>query len=146
MLTSADRAAAQSWVGAARLAMGDLDGAAASAEQARSAAAEAGDHATTSTAMAALALVAELRGQLREALATIDDGTRLADQSPGRQGHRHPLFMTRGHILVELDRLDGGQGDAGHRQADQRGVRRALAPARISGGPWHGAIHRRGVG
>ncbi len=148
-LTSADRAAAQSWVGAVRLAMGDLDGAAASAEQARTAAAEAGDHATTSTAMAALALVAELRGRLGEALRIIDDATRLADQSPGRRGHRHPLAMTRGHILIELDRLDEARAtlDAGGRISEEFGVRWHLpgyqavrGMERFIAGEWDDAI------
>ncbi len=149
MLTSADRAAAQGWVGAARLAMGDLDGAAASAERARAAAAAAGDHTTTSTAMAALALVAELRGCLADALRIIDDAVRLADQSPGRQGHRHPLFMTRGHILVELDQLAEARAtlDTGRRISEEFGVRWHLpgyqavrGMERFIAGEWDDAI------
>ena len=31
---------------------------------------------------------------------------RLADQSPGRLGHRFPVHFPRGSVLVELDRLD----------------------------------------
>jgi ATP/maltotriose-dependent transcriptional regulator MalT len=148
-LTSADRAAAQGWAAAVRLAMGDLDGAAASAEQARSAAAAAGDYATTSTALAALALVAELRGRLGDAIRIIDDGLRLADQSPGRQGHRHPLSMTRGHILVELDRLEEARAtlDTGRRVSEEFGVRWHLpgyqavrGMERFIAGEWDDAI------
>lgn len=104
VLTGAERASALGWASIARRWLGDLDGSAATAEKARSAAAVAGDHLTTVIAMASLAAVAELRGRLRDAMRIIDDAVRLADHSPGRQGHRYPLHAARGFILVELDR------------------------------------------
>src|SRR5215472_14192597 len=68
VLAGADRAAAQAWASYARLALGDLDGASAVAEKARSAAASASDHLSASIAMASLAVVSEFRGHLRDAL------------------------------------------------------------------------------
>jgi hypothetical protein len=89
----------------ARLRLLDLDGAAAAAGEARLAAVPARDHLATSIAIASLALVSELRGHLREALQITDDAVLLADQSPGRLGHRFPVHIPRGFILVALDRL-----------------------------------------
>jgi hypothetical protein len=89
-LSAQARGSAWAWASMARVSLGDLDGAAAAAEQARPAAAAAGDHATTSLALTCLAVVREFRGDLREALRIIDEGARLADQSPARQGHRYP--------------------------------------------------------
>ncbi|HEY7048866.1 MAG TPA: hypothetical protein VH373_16710, partial [Jatrophihabitantaceae bacterium] len=95
------------WASVARLWLGDLDGASATAEQARSAAAAVGDPLATSTALGSLVAVAECQGHLRDAGRLIDDALRVADQTPGRQGHRpHPLHADRGFILTELDRLD----------------------------------------
>ena len=76
------RAAAQGSEGVARLELGDLDGAAAAAEQARGAAAAAGNHPLVSLATAAQAMVEELRAHLGGALRIIEDGMRLADRSP----------------------------------------------------------------
>jgi hypothetical protein len=59
LLTGAERAEAQAWASFARLRLLDLDGAAAAAGQARSAAVSARDHAATSIAMASLAVVSE---------------------------------------------------------------------------------------
>jgi tetratricopeptide (TPR) repeat protein len=88
LLTGAERAEAQAWASFARLRLLDLDGAAAAAGEARSAAVSARDHAATSIAMVSLAVVSENRGHLREALQIADDAVLLADQSPGRLGHR----------------------------------------------------------
>jgi len=88
LLTGPEQAEAQAWASFARQLMGDLDGAAATAGEARSATVSARDHVATSIAMATLALNALVRGHLPEALQTADDAVRLADQSPGRQGHR----------------------------------------------------------
>ena len=63
------------------------------------------------------------------ALEIIDDAVRLADQSPGRRGHRYPVHVTRGRILIELDRLEKARAALDDRPADQRGTRRPLAPA-----------------
>jgi tetratricopeptide (TPR) repeat protein len=106
LLTGAERAEAQAWASLARLVLADLGGAAAAAEEARSAAVAARDPLATSVALGSLALVSELRGDLRDALKIIDDAVRLADESPGRLGHRFPLHDFRGSILTALDRLD----------------------------------------
>ena len=102
-LTGAERARAQAWAAMARLSLGDLPGAAAAAEHARSAA--SGDPLATSMAMLALADTAEWSGHLCAALEIIDEAVRLADESPARLGHRYPLQAARGHILMELDRF-----------------------------------------
>ena len=148
-LPGAERAAARAWAGFARMSLGDLDGAAASAEQARSAAATAGDHLTVSVAMTTLARVSESRGHLRDALQITDEAMHLADESPGRLGHRYPIRATRGHILIELGRPEEARSalGAGMRISEEIGVRWPLllyqgflALERFITGEWDDAI------
>ena len=148
-LPGAERAAARAWAGFARVSLGDLDGAAASAEQARSAAASAGDHLTVSVAMTTLARVSESRGHLRDALQITDEAVHLADESPGRLGHRYPIRATRGHILIELDRPEEARSalGVGMRISEEIGVRWPLsiyqvflALERFITGEWDEAI------
>jgi DNA-binding CsgD family transcriptional regulator len=143
------RATAWGWASMARLSLGELDAAATVAEQARSAAALSGDHVTTSLALTCLAVVAEFRGALGEAVGIIDEAARLADQSPGRQGHRYPLHVTRGHILLELDRLEDARSTlvSGRRISEELGVRWPLtsyqvflALERFLAGEWDDAL------
>jgi len=148
-LPGAERAAARAWAGFARVSLGDLDGAAASAEQARSAAAAAADHLTVSVAMTTLARVSESRGHLRDALQITDEAMHLADESPGRLGHRYPIRATRGHILIELGRPEEARSalGAGMRISEEIGVRWPLllyqgflALERFITGEWDDAI------
>ncbi len=148
-LPGAERAAAKAWAGFARMSLGDLDGAAASAEQARSAAAAAADHLTVSVAMTTLARVSESRGHLRDALQITDEAMHLADESPGRLGHRYPIRATRGHILIELGRPEEARSalGAGMRISEEIGVRWPLllyqgflALERFITGEWDDAI------
>ena len=118
LLTSAMRASGLGWASIARMWLADLDGSVATGQLARSAAAAAGDHMTAGIAEAMSAIVALLRGQLATALEIIDDAVQAADRSPGRQGHRYPLHVARGFVLIELDRL----GRAHHRDAGCRGA------------------------
>ena len=149
VLTGAESAAALAWAGYARLWLGDLDGASAEAEQARVAAVSADDHLSVSVAMATLARVSEFRGRLQDALQIIDEAVRLADLSPGRLGHRYPVRVIRGHILIELDRLEEARSalSAGRQISEDLGVRWPL-PAyqvflsfeRLIAGEWDDAI------
>ena len=148
-LPGAERAAARAWAGFARMSLGDLDGAAALAEQARSAAAAAADHLTVSVAMTTLARVSESRGHLRDALQITDEAMHLADESPGRLGHRYPIRATRGHILIELGRPEEARSalGAGLRISEEIGVRWPLllyqgflALERFITGEWDDAI------
>ena len=145
-LPDAERAAAWAWAGFARVSMGDLDGAAASAEQAGSAAASGGDHLTVSVAMTTLARVSESRGHLRDALQITDETVHLADESPGRLGHRYPICTTRGHILIELDRPAEARSALGVGMRISEGERRHLVPVHVPGVPCPRALHHRGVG
>ena len=149
VLAGTDRAAAQAWASYARLALGDLHGASAVAEKARSAAASASDHLSASIAMASLALVSEFRGHLRDGLRILDEAVRLADESPGRAGHRYPLHAIRGWLLLEFDRLQEGRAslDAGRRICEELGVRWPLPSYQLFGayerfvaGEWDDAI------
>ena len=61
---------------------------------------------------------------------------RLADQSPGRQGHRFPLHIARGFILIELDRLEEARSalDTGRRISEELGIRWQLPSYQIVSG------------
>ena len=149
VLTGAESAAALAWAAYARLWLGDLDGAWVEAEAARVAAVSADDHRSISVAMATLARVSEYRGRLGDALQIIDEAVRLADLSPGRLGHRYPVRVVRGHILIELDRLEEARSalSAGRQISEDLGVRWPL-PAyqvflsfeRMLAGEWDDAI------
>jgi DNA-binding CsgD family transcriptional regulator len=148
-LPSNDRAAASAWASYARLALGDLDGASAVAEKARSMAESAGDRLSASIAMASLALVSEFHGNLRDSLRIIDEAVRLADESPGRLGHRYPLHAIRGWLLIECDQLDEARASigAGRRICEELGVRWPLPSYQVFGaygrfvaGEWDDAI------
>ena len=149
VLTGADRANGLAWASVARVWLGDLDRAASAAQQARSLAAAAGGHLATSIAMGSLALVSVLRGNLQDALEISDEAVRLADHSPGRQGHRHLVHVDRGFILIELDRLEEARAslDAGQRITQELGVgwpvpsyHGARAMERFAAGEWDDAI------
>jgi DNA-binding CsgD family transcriptional regulator len=149
VLTGTDQAAAHAWASYARLALGDLNGASAVAEKARSAAASAGDHLSASIAMASLALVSEFHGHLQNGLQILDEAIRLADESPGRLGHRYPLHAIRGWLLIEYDRLEEARASlgAGRRICEELGIRWALAFYQVFGayerfvaGEWDDAI------
>ena len=99
VLTDAERAGARAWAAYARLSIADLDGAAVTAEEALAAA--PADPLVNSVAVATQALVTVHRRHPADALEIIDDAVRRADQSPGRQGHRFPIHVTRGFILTE---------------------------------------------
>jgi len=139
LLSSAERAGAQARASFARLQLADLDGAAAAAAQARAAAVAARDHVATSMAMATLAMVSEVRGDLGEALQIIDDAVRLADDSPGRLGHRYTLHGFRGYILTALGRLDEARStlETGLRISEELGIPGGFRPY-----PWIRALER----
>ncbi len=148
-LTGTARAHGLAWASFACVMLGDLDRAAAVAEQARSAAAAAGDHLALSIALTSLAGAAEFSGQLAEALEIIDDAVRLADQCPAREGHRFQVHLPRAHILLELDRLEEARAalESARRISDEFGVRwhlpsyqAARGVERFIAGEWDDAI------
>ena len=147
-ISEAERAAAHAWAGFARISLGDLDGAAAS-ERAAAEGAAADDHLTTSIIMSTTARIAESRGHLGEALEIAADAVRRADASPGRLGHRFPVCVTQGRLLIALDRLPEARSalSAGVRVSEELGVRWALATHRVylayerfAAGEWDDAL------
>ena len=149
LLTDAERAEAQAWASFARMLVADLDGAAAAAGEARSVAVAAGDDVATSISMAALAMNSLRRGDLREALQIADEAVLLADQSPGRLGHRFPVHIPRGYVLVEFDRLDEARStiETGMRISEELGIGWGLvvyhvvrALERFIAGHWDDAV------
>jgi hypothetical protein len=141
LLTSADRASGLGWASIIQMWLGDLDGATATAEQARAAAAQVGDQMTATVATAMFAVISLLRGQLDDADRISDEAVGLADRSPARQGHRYPVSAPRAFILLELDRFEDARStlDLGTRVSEElgsRGTRRAIRwSARSNGSP-----------
>ena len=122
LLTGAERAEAQAWASFARLRLLDLDGAAAAAGEARSAAVAVRDHAATSIAMASLAVVSENRGShpLELALAAEDAGAAFA-----RQGNVARACQLLDQAITAYERLDAARDLARAEAAlRQMGIRR----------------------
>src|SRR5260221_11778815 len=103
----------------------------------------------TSLAVASLALVAQLRGELSSALQITDDAIRRDDRGPGRHGHSHHVLWARGIILIELDRLDEARAtlQASMRHAEDLGAQLylpshqgSLAVDRFTAGDWDDAL------
>jgi hypothetical protein len=89
-------------------------------------------------------LVAERAGTLMLA-----GRVRRADASPNRLGHRFPVCVTRGRLLITLDRLPEARSAlrAGARVSEELGVRWALAThqvylayERFAAGEWDDAV------
>src|SRR5260221_10502598 len=103
----------------------------------------------TSLAVASLALVAQLRGELSSALQIPDDAIRRDDRGPGRDGHSHHVLWARGIILIELDRLGEARStlQASMRHAEELGAQLylpshqvSLAVERFTAGDWDDAL------
>lgn len=148
-VTPAQRATARAWAGICLLTLGDLAGAAATAERAGADASEAADHLSMSIALSTQAVVAEMRGRPTRALEIIEEAVRLADRSPDRVGHRYPLYLTQGHVLLELGQLEGGRAvlTRGLRLSEQLGMpwprasyQAYLAVERLTAGEWDDAV------
>ena len=135
-LGAGERADALAWAGLASLLVGDVDGAGALSEQARIGAIDSGDPVATSVAINVGACVRQVEGRFSEALEAVDEALRRADESPGRLGHRYPLHLSRGHVLIDLDRLDDARAalDLGRRTSDEMGMRWPLASHHTMGG------------
>jgi ATP/maltotriose-dependent transcriptional regulator MalT len=105
--------------------LGDLDGALAVADEARTAASVSENHMTAAIASAMFAIVAMLRGELDAANRVIEPGLSAAEHSPDRGGLRYPIYAPRAFILVEQDRLDEARSalEAGTRRSDEMGIR-----------------------
>src|SRR5215216_1438500 len=149
VLDDKPRAAAWAAESLARMELGDLAGAVAVAERVRTADGVPGDHPAITLALAALAIVEELRANLGRGLEIIDRAVRLADQSPQRWGHRNPLHLARGSILMGLDRLQDARStlQTGRRISEELGVRwrlpfyqAVLGMERFLAGEWDDAL------
>ena len=94
-------------------------------------------------------MVEELRANLGRGLELIDEAVRLADHSPQRSGHRNPLHLARGSILMDLDRLPEARStlQTGRRISEELGVRwrlplyqAVLGMERFLAGEWDEAL------
>ena len=124
LLTGTERSGALGWASIALMWLGDLDGCEATAEEAGAAAGESGDHMTTTIASSMSAIVSLYRGRLGRAAELIDGAVRAADRSPHREGHRYPVHVARGYVLIELDRLADARAtlEAGSRIGEELGL------------------------
>ena len=124
LLTGTERSGALGWASIARMWLGDLDGCEATAEEAGAAAGESGDHMTITIASSMSAIVSLYHGRLGRAAELIDGAVRAADRSPHREGHRYPVHVARGYVLIELDRLADARAtlEAGSRIGEELGL------------------------
>lgn len=99
-------AESRAWLAMARTAVGDLDGATTAATGVLESP-EGREHGfAAAMALGALAVVAETRGELHEALDLIDRAVPPAAVGVSDATRRYPAQVTRAHILVELDRAE----------------------------------------
>jgi DNA-binding CsgD family transcriptional regulator/tetratricopeptide (TPR) repeat protein len=135
-LAAADVASVEAWSGFASLLMGDLDRAAALADRARDLAIDASSPITTSIALTVRAYVWQRRGRPQAALALADEAVVRADRSAGRSGHRYPVHLGRGHVLLDLDDVDEAlrAQDRGWRACEELGLRWPLASHQVLAG------------
>ena len=124
LLTGTERSGALGWASIARMWLGDLDGCEATAAEAGAAAGESGDHMTITIASSMSAIVSLYHGRLGRAAELIDGAVRAADRSPHREGHRYPVHVARGYVLIELDRLADARAtlEAGSRIGEELGL------------------------
>lgn len=121
-------AVAWAWAGLAHLSLNDLDQADVASTKALDATFAVEDHVAFNLAMSCLAKTQEMRAHLDDALELADKALRRADQSPGRQGHRYPGTLMRGHILLARDQHQQARStlENGRRISEELGVRWAL--------------------
>jgi DNA-binding CsgD family transcriptional regulator len=130
----------------ARFFMGDLAQAETAAHQAHADAVRLGDEVTVCLAMQTLALAADARGLVDQAVDTAEQAVTLAGrlQNHPRAGFLYPhLYL--GLVLIDADRLDAATAalQEGRRLAEERGTTLwlplyhfALAHARAMAGAW----------
>ena len=134
--SATERVSAIAWASLASFWTGDLAQALELTERTRSYAAGAEDSLSVSVALAVRACVLQLQGRLPAALEQIDDAIERAGRSPARAGHRYPLHLSRGHILMDLDQFDDAITaiGTGRRICAEFGLRWALASHHMVGG------------
>jgi DNA-binding CsgD family transcriptional regulator len=130
--TDSERAASLAWSSTALVWLGELDRAAAVAEDARQAAIPIGDDVSVTIAMTMLCVVSRLRGDLEESLRISDKTLRSTERGPSGTGHRYPAHAPRAWVLVELDRHEEARSviDAGMYGSERLGA------------TWHMAIYQ----
>ena len=134
-LPAADAADADAWAGLASLFVGDLEGAAALADRARTAALASGNSVAVSVAINVRACICQVATDLRGALDAVDEAIRLADASPGRAGHRYPLYLVAATCSSTSTRSTRRRSlDLGRRACEEFGVRWPLASHQTLGG------------
>lgn len=134
--TAGEQISARAWGSLASFWTGDLMMAAELAAGAAQGATEVGDPLSSSVALAVHACVRQLQARLAEALEEIDIAIDRAERSPARAGHRYPLHLSRGHFLMDLDRLDEARIalGIGRRTSAEFGLRWAIASHHMVGG------------
>lgn len=132
---SSDDAEVRAWLSMARATVGDLDGASATATTVLSSPTAVEDDFAAAMALGALALTAEMRGALHDALDLIDRAVLRAAGADATR--RYPAQVTRAHILIELDRVEEARAALSGQIGD---VPAGPEPSDADGHPaWHAA-------
>lgn len=130
LLPRGDRARFEALGSTCRLILGDLEGATDLACAAHADAATRGDPYTAGIALATQAAVAHFRGSFSASIQLAQEAVALGDSSPNRQGHRFPLHLFQGLILLAMDRIAEGQRalETGRSLVEELGNRGTLVP------------------
>ncbi len=148
-LDAAGRASALGWACICHMWLGELDEAIAVAEEGLELGESAGHAMTGAIATAMFGVVAQLRGELPDAVRHIEEAVRRAEKSPGKRAFGYPVHAPEASILIELDRLEDARHalDAGTRISEELGLRwhqpsysMNRAVERFTAGEWDDAI------
>lgn len=148
-VTEGERVRFLAWSSVCRTLTGDLAGAGELACDVARKAADVQDPLAGCIAAGIQAAVAHYAGDFEHAAALAGHACRLADDSPGRVGHRFPVHMIRGAILVYVDELEESRAtlQRGLEIAEEIGIQAQLAPyhwalalVQFCAGAWDDAV------
>jgi DNA-binding CsgD family transcriptional regulator/tetratricopeptide (TPR) repeat protein len=104
-----------------RVFAGDLAGAEAAARRVQDLGERLGDELATCVALCTLALLADCRAEVHEALELATRAVAVADASPGGRAHHFPAHLYRAYFLMDHDRItDAGEALRLGRQTAER--------------------------
>lgn len=148
-VTEGERVRFLAWSSVCRTLTGDLVGAGELAADVARRAADVEDPLAGCIAGAIEAAVAHYGGNFEHAATLAEQACRLADASAGRVGHRFPVHMIRGAILVYVDELEESRAtlQRGLEIAEEIGIQAQLAPyhwalalVQFCAGAWDDAV------
>jgi DNA-binding CsgD family transcriptional regulator/tetratricopeptide (TPR) repeat protein len=105
-LSAVERARLLAWSSTIQISLGEVDQAAAVAEQAVAAAEACDDLLAQCIALTTIATASNFLGRLTRGVEVVESAVRVADRSRGLEAHRFHVNFYRAILLMEVDRLE----------------------------------------